>query len=108
MEAKPIEVTMKARLFLISALFVSALIPAQAQVTVDLSKITCDQFFMNTITFSQYIVMWLSGYYNGKRNNTIIEPEAIKKNEEKVKLYCFDHRETTVMDAVKTVIGVDK
>ena len=100
---------MKARLLLTSALFMFAQIPAsQAQATVDVSKITCEDYFMDKITFSQYVVMWLSGYYNGKRNNTIIEPEAIKKNEEKVKLYCFDQRETTVMDAVKTVIGVDK
>jgi acid stress chaperone HdeB len=102
------EETMKGRLLLASALFVFVQIPAQAQVTVDVSKITCQQFFMNTITFSQYVVMWLSGYYNGKRNNTIIEPEAVKKNEEKVKLYCFEHRETTVMDAVKNVLGFDK
>jgi hypothetical protein len=25
-----------------------------------------------------------------------------------VKLYCFQHRETTVMDAVKNVLGFDK
>ena len=73
------EGTMKGRLLLTSALFVFVQIPAQAQVTVDVSKITCQQFFMNTITFSQYAVMWLSGYYNGKRNNTIIEPEEMKK-----------------------------
>src|SRR5437660_401635 len=78
------EGTMKGRLLLTSALFVFVQIPAQAQVTVDVSKITCEQYFMNTITFSQYVVMWLSGYYNGKRNNTIIEPDAVKKNEEKV------------------------
>ena len=36
---------------------------------------------MDKITFSQYVVMWLSGYYNGKRNNTIIDPDAVKKNE---------------------------
>src|SRR6476660_5666000 len=102
------EGTVKGRLLLTSALLVFVLIPTQAQVTVDVSKITCQQFFMNTITFSQYAVMWLSGYYNGKRNNTIIEPEAMKKNEEKVKLYCFQHRETTVMDAVKNVLGFDK
>ena len=52
--------------------------------------------------------MWLSGYYNGKRNNTIIDPDAVKKNEEKVSQYCYQHRETTVMDAAKTVLGFDK
>jgi hypothetical protein len=44
----------------------------------------------DTFTFSQDIVMWLSGYYNGKRNNTIIQPDAVKKNAEKVNLYCYD------------------
>ena len=63
---------------------------------------------MDTITYSQYVVMWLSGYYNGKRNNTIIDPEAIKKDEEKVNQYCQGHRDTTVMDAVKNVLGFDK
>jgi len=53
-------------------------------------------------------VLWLSGYYNGKRNNTIIEPETMDKNEEKVDFYCNLHRETTVMDAVKNVLGLDK
>jgi hypothetical protein len=52
--------------------------------------------------------MWLSGYYNGKRNNTVIEPDAVKKNEEKVNLYCYQHRDTTVMDAAKNVLGFDK
>jgi hypothetical protein len=52
--------------------------------------------------------LWLSGYYNGKRNNTIIEPETIKEREGKVQLYCTQHLETTVMDAVKNVLGFDK
>jgi hypothetical protein len=51
--------------------------------------------------------MWLSGYYNGERHNTIIDPDTLKKNEAKVNQYCFEHREMTVMDAVKNV-GLDK
>ena len=103
------EVTVKLRLLLTSALFLFVQIPTmQAQVTVDVSKITCDQYLKDEITFSQNVVMWLSGYYNGKRNNTIIDGEAIKKNGDKVSLYCRQHRETTVMDAVKNVLGFDK
>jgi HdeA/HdeB family len=99
---------MKGRLLLTSALFVFVHIPAQAQVTVDVSKITCEQYLKDEITFSQNVVMWLSGYYNGKRNNTIIERTALKKDEAKVNQYCYQHRETTVMDAVKNVLGFDK
>jgi acid stress chaperone HdeB len=103
------EVILKARLLLTSALFVFVQIPApHAQVTVDVSKITCDQLLMEKPVPAKYVVLWLSGYYNGKRNNTIIEPEAMDKNEEKVDFYCNLHRETTVMDAVKDVLGLDK
>jgi acid stress chaperone HdeB len=81
---------------------------AQAQVTVDVSKITCDQLLMEKPVPAKYVVLWLSGYYNGKRNTTIIEPEAMDKNEQKVDFYCDYHREMTVMDAVKNVLGLDK
>jgi hypothetical protein len=50
---------MKGRLLLTSALFVFVQIPVQAQVTVDVSKITCEEYLTNTFTFSQDIVMWL-------------------------------------------------
>jgi hypothetical protein len=40
--------------------------------------------------------------------STIIEPLTINKNEEKINSYCYQHRETTVMDAVKNVLGFDK
>ena len=52
--------------------------------------------------------MWLSGYYNGKRNNTIIEPLTFQKDEEKLNSYCYQHPETTVMDAIKNVPDFDK
>jgi len=103
------EVTVKARLLLTSVLFVFAFVPApRAQVTVDVSKITCDQILMEKPVPAKYVVLWLSGYYNGKRNNTIIEPEAMDQNEQKVDFYCNFHREMTVMDAVKNVLGLDK
>jgi acid stress chaperone HdeB len=99
----------KARPLLISASLVLVQVTAlQAQVTVDVSKITCDQLLMEKPVPAKYVVLWLSGYYNGKRGNTIIEPEAMDKNEEKVDFYCNLHREVTVMDAVKNVLGLDK
>jgi hypothetical protein len=102
------EVIVKARLLLTSALLMFVQMPAQAQVTVDVSKITCDQLLMEKPVPAKYVVLWLSGYYNAKRNNTIIEPEAMDQNEQKVDFYCNLHRETTVMDAVKNVLGLDK
>ena len=101
---------MKARLLLTSALFVFAQMPTmQAQETLDLAKITCEQFAMEKLASpSRDIVLLLTGYYNGKRNNTIIEPQTIRKEEAKVNQYCYQHREATLMDAVKNVLGFDK
>jgi acid stress chaperone HdeB len=104
------EVTVKLRLLVTSALFLFAQMQTmQAQETLDVSKITCEEFLMEKLASpSRDVVLWLSGYYNGKRNNTIVELQTIKKDEEQVNSYCFQHRETTVMDAVKNVLGFDK
>ena len=101
---------MKLRLLLTSTLFLFVQIPTmQAQESLDLAKITCQEFMGEQLaTPSRDIVLLLAGYYNGKRNNTIIEPQRVKKEDEEVQSYCYQHRETTVMDAVKTVLGFDK
>jgi acid stress chaperone HdeB len=102
------EGTVNARLLLTSALFVFVQIQAQAQVMLDVSKITCDQLLMGKPVPSKYTVLWLSGYYNGKLNNTIIDPDVMSKNDQKVESYCDQHRDMTVMDAVKNVLGAEK
>jgi len=104
------EGTMKGRLLLTGTLFLFAQISTmQAQETVDLAKITCEQFMMEKLAYtSRDVVLLLTGYYNGKRKSTMIEPHTIKGEEDKVNSYCYHHSETTVMDAVKNVLGLDK
>jgi acid stress chaperone HdeB len=102
-------VIVKARLLLTSALFVLVQIPAlQAQVTLDLSKITCEQFISENPLPGKYVALWLNGYYSGERHNTIIEAGAIDENERKVDFYWSQHGEMTVMDAAKNVLGSEK
>ena len=100
---------MKVRLLLTGALFLFVQIPTmQAQVTVDVVRITCEQLEMQALPWtSRDIVLWLSGYYHVKHDNTIIEPDAIKRDENKLNTYCFEHGETTVMDALKNM-GLSK
>jgi len=82
--------------------------PAQAQVTIDVSKITCEQHLGFKITDPNNIALWLSGYYNGQRGNTIIEPQSFKENIEKLKNYCFTNPKVPVMQAVEIVFGKGK
>jgi HdeA/HdeB family protein len=98
-------VTVKFRPLLTSALLIFVQIPApQAQVTVDVVKITCEQLAMEQLPFSSRdVIFWLSGYYHREHNNTVIEPGAIKRDASNLNRYCYQHGEMTVMDAVKNM-----
>lgn len=100
---------MRLRTHLLGAMCLALVITqAQAQVTVDISKITCVQFRSYSITDPNNIALWLSGYYNGKRANTIVNVESFKTNFDKLKDYCVTHPTTPVMEAAATVIAADK
>jgi len=81
---------------------------ARAQVTLDVSKITCDQFTGYKITNPDNIAMWLSGYYNGKRGNTILDTQGLAANSKKLRDYCIQNPQIPVMRAVETLLGADK
>jgi hypothetical protein len=67
------------KLFVLGMLLATFTAPAaQAQVSVDVSKITCEQFILFKVTDPRYIAIWLSGYYNGKRDNTVIDTQAME------------------------------
>ena len=104
------EVTVKLRLLLTSALFLFVQIATMhAQETVDVAKITCQQILREQLLSPTHdIVLWLSGYYNGKRNSTIINLQTINDDEEKVRFYCYSNPDTPVLDAIKNVLGLDK
>jgi len=109
-KCKPMEVTVKLRLLLASALLMFVQVAmTHAQETVDVAKITCQQILKEELASPTHdIVLWLSGYYNGKRNSTIINLRTINDDEEKVRLYCYKNPDTTVLDAIKNVLGLDK
>jgi hypothetical protein len=81
---------------------------AQAQLTLDVSKITCDQWVGYKITNPHNIALWLSGYYNAKRGNTVIDPQQLDENARKLQDYCLIHKQTPVMNAVEAVFDVKR
>lgn len=81
---------------------------AGAQVTLDVAKITCDQFALYKIADPENIAIWLNGYYNAKRNNTVIDPQQLKANAQKLTQYCLAKPDVTVMQAVETLFGVKR
>jgi acid stress chaperone HdeB len=82
--------------------------PAGAQVTIDVSKITCEQYILYTVANPHDIAVWLNGYYNGKRNNTVLDTQEFREHAKKVLDYCEFNQKSTVMDAVEKVLGVKR
>jgi acid stress chaperone HdeB len=75
---------------------------AHAQVTVDVSKITCEQFLLFKVYDPDYIALWLSGYYHGKTGSTIVDTQEFKENVGKLKDYCRGNLQQPIMQAVET------
>jgi hypothetical protein len=82
--------------------------PARAQVTIDVSKITCEQWLTYKIADPDHIAIWLSGYYNSKRNNTVIDVQEFKENIGKLKDLCIRNLKSPLMQVVEGQIGAKK
>jgi hypothetical protein len=82
---------------------------AQAQTTIDAAKITCDQFIGLKVASPDNILIWLSGYYHGKRGDTRLDVQQLKDQPQKVTSDClFGDRQRTVMDAVEKLQSAGK
>ena len=74
---------------------------AQAQVTIDMAKINCEQFLGYKIINPNDISMWLSGYYNAQRGNTIIDTETLAAQKRELQDYCLQNLKVPIMQAIE-------
>jgi acid stress chaperone HdeB len=94
------------KLVMVVATGILLALEVRAQVTLDLSKVTCDQFVGYKITDPKNIAIWLSGYFNAKRGNTIIDTQGFDANTRKLQDYCFRNPATPVMQATEIVFNI--
>jgi acid stress chaperone HdeB len=100
---------MKRFIRILPALSLATLVgPAHSQVTLDVSKITCDQFLLYRVADPRDIALWLNGYHNAQTKNTVLDPQKLKDHFDKLKDYCRINRELSVMDAAQKVIEMSK
>ena len=81
---------------------------AHAQVTLDVSKVTCEQYVGYKITDPQNIAIWLSGYYSGKRGTTSLDTQAVTEYARKLQDYCIRNPQVPVMQAVEGLLGAGR
>jgi acid stress chaperone HdeB len=78
---------------------------ARAQVMLDLTKVTCNQFVKYQVANPKFIAMWLSGYFHGKRGDTTIDTQKLIADADAVESYCFKHPEALLMSSVEAIAG---
>ena len=83
------------------ALVVSAGSAVKAQVTIDVAKISCDQFVLFKVADPNTIAVWLHGYYSGKEGNTVVDVETLKANVKKLRAYCLQNPDVALLQAVE-------
>jgi acid stress chaperone HdeB len=86
----------------------AAALPAHAQITVEMTKITREQYILFARSDPKDIAMWMTGYYSAKRNNTVFNVQEFRGASKKVMDYCQVNLKTTVMDAAEKVLGVKR
>jgi acid stress chaperone HdeB len=98
---------MRAWFIIFSMVFASiGLRAVQAQVTIDITKITCFEFLADQVTDSRTLALWLNGYVSGARGKTLIDP--LSAGHSSLIEYCQSHRDALVLDAARNVFGADK
>ena len=102
--------------FFVSGLIVSSLTfglslasSTKAQV-IDASKVTCEDYIFYKISNPDAIAYWLSGYYHGKQNNPVFDPQTLQANADKVRSYCDQQKnwKATLMHAAEQILEISK
>lgn len=89
----------------LSVILVAASPAARAQMTIDVAKITCNQFLAGKVADSRSVTIWLSGYYSGTRRNTVLDVNALQSDAKDIMDYCISHPDAILMNAVTSLFG---
>ena len=83
---------------------------AQAQITVDVSKVTCGQFVHAELGTPRMVALWFSGFYHGKNNIRTYEPLVFEQHVSKMQNFCYQENNFKVLliEAIDRVLGAGK
>ena len=95
---------MRLKFVLTIGLVLAATLPARAQVSVDVAKMTCGQFATFKVANPKSIAIWLNGFHHGTRGDTVIDTQQLDSDTKKIQDYCTKNADVPLMQAVETVI----
>lgn len=84
-----------------------AMLPAfaQAQVLVDMTRITCGEYAAMPPEQSRIFSAWMSGWFNQKGGYAWVDLNAYERNIANVKQFCAMNPRDTVMAALQRATG---
>ena len=94
---------------LISLAFAFSIVPvvANAQLTIDMGKITCDQYLAMPPAQSDNFSAWMSGWFSYQNRRTFVDILLHQKNIAIVKDWCQYHRMESVMYGLQKAVGTN-
>ena len=75
--------------------------PVRAQLVVDMSLISCDQFLKSPQERRDVLSAWMGGYYSAMKNLATIDARYVVRNSKKIANYCRTARNETLMSAIQ-------
>lgn len=75
--------------------------PVHAQVTIEMSEITCKDFAGYDGATKDFIGNWMRGYFMATKDLTVVDSRYTKRNTEKILRYCKKLPKSSLMDAVQ-------
>src|SRR6202167_1202044 len=80
---------------------------ANAQLTIDMGRITCEQYLAMPPSRSNYITAWMSGWFSFKNDRPFVDLVVHQKNIASVKEWCKFHPSESVMTGLKKAIVIN-
>jgi hypothetical protein len=95
---------MKKALFITAALLAFGSLPAQAQIRLDMNKVTCADFLRYSKPDQDFVRFWMSGYYSAAANNSVLDYDRLQKNTATLGQYCQKNKKTSLPTAIKALL----
>jgi hypothetical protein len=77
---------------------------AQAQASIDMARVTCQQYTEGFLEDHVIATMWFSGYLHGRKNNPVVDFKRGRDNANAVIAYCEKNPKDTVLAAARKVL----
>ena len=88
-------------LIITAALAIASSASARAQVKLDMSLITCNQFLTSEPDRQIMVRSWMSGYFSASKNLSTVDFRYVDRNAKVVGKYCATHKSETLMSAIQ-------